>query len=258
MQIKFVTDDFAGVAAAFKAAAKEGATRALERTARRIEKDLEAATEAAGLGKRMARTWQSKTFPQGDKTSLSPAAFVWSKAPGPMRAFTEGAVIKASVGKFLAIPTQEVLRVRGRGTAGQTNQRITPAGFTRATGIELRFVAGGDGIGFLVGTTASGAFGVAGNKTKRAGFRKLTKGRIRKGAVGRNFLAFTLVPAVRLRRRIDIEEIGRRFPQYFAIELPRAIQRVAGIARSRERRRREMAAILARPYSGGFPGMTRL
>jgi hypothetical protein len=212
--------DFRGLMAELRAQMRLANTEAMRRSARAFEKRMEAATEAAGLGKRMARTWQSETYPK-DNYSLGPAGFVWSKAPEPMRAFTSGVTIRGKGGGFLAIPSAEVLKVRGVSVAGDRNKRITPGGFERATGIKLRLIKGEGRIGFLIGDRAVGG-GIGRNTSRQGGFRALTKGRIKKGAVAKPFLAFTLVPAVTLRKRIDLEALQRAWQTDALAELARA------------------------------------
>lgn len=205
-------------------------TEALRTLTRRTEKELEALTVSAGLSRRISRTWQSKVYPDG-RASMNAGAIIWSTAPGPMRAFTEGAVIRGKDGGFLAIPTDEVLKVRGRGLGGETNKRITPGGFTRATGIKLYLVKGDGGIGFLIGERFI-AGGAGPNMARRGGFRAATPGRLRKamrgaGGGGRveKFLAFTLVPQVTIRRRFDIKAVHAAWAA--------AIQRELGPAAAR-------------------------
>lgn len=217
MNLTVTVPDFRGALAELRAQLALANTEAMRRSTRAFEKRMEGATEAAGLGKRMARTWQSKTYPDNGKTTLSPAGFVWSKAPEPMRAFTSGVTIKGKAGGFLAIPSAEVLKVRGVSVAGERNKRITPGGFERATGIKLRLIKGVGRIGFLVGDRAGGR-----TKTGRARFRPLSKGRLAKGAKPETFLAFTLVPSVTLRKRIDLETLQRAWQADTLAELARA------------------------------------
>lgn len=107
-------------------------TNAVRKVARKIEKDLEAATAQAGLGK-LSRAWASKVYPE--KPSLGAAAIVYAKGEdrtnGALWAYTQGATIAPKFGKYLWIPTDAVIK---RGGA-----KIGPRDFEEA-GIPLRFV----------------------------------------------------------------------------------------------------------------------
>lgn len=208
MNLTVATPSFGGLKAGLRANLAQAFTETMRKDTRQTEKELEALTVSAGLSKRISRTWQSAVYPKGTITSLNPAGIIWSTAPGPMRAFTEGAVIRGKDGGFLAIPEPEVLKIRGRGLGGESNKRITPGGFTRATGIKLKLIKGNGGVGFLIGERAIGG-GVGANTGRRGGFRNATKGRLRKGARVEKFLAFVLVPQVTIRRRFDIKAVQR-------------------------------------------------
>jgi hypothetical protein len=257
MEFRVSVPDFATWQQDVTGFAKDSVTEALSRTVRRLEKDMEAATVAAGLSRRLARTWASKVYPANGRTSLTPGGFLWSKAPGPMRAFTEGATIRGKAGGYLAIPSEEVLKVRGRGVQGQTGQRITPGGFERATGIKLRLVKGVGRIGFLIGDRAIGRR-TGRNKRRAPGFRPLTPGRAKRGAKAETFLAFTLVPSVTLRKRLSVEAVLRSFGPYFASALSTQLKRDLVRVRQRERLRAQVAAAVTAPANDGFPGLTRI
>jgi hypothetical protein len=71
------------------------------------------------MGARLSRTWQSEVYPK-NKNSLSPAGFVYSKAPKIIDAFSRGATIRPVNGaKYLWLPTKNVPR-KGR------NRKMTP------------------------------------------------------------------------------------------------------------------------------------
>jgi hypothetical protein len=153
-------------------------TAAMKRETRDLEKRFEAATLSAGLGQGMARTWQSKVYPAG-RDVLGPAGQIWSKAPKAMKAFTEGATITASGGRFLAIPTAEVRALRG----GRNQKQPTPADIERRLGVKLVLVVK-RGKRFLVAPSRDRA-------RRRTGPRRL-------------FVAFFLVPKAVVRKRLDL------------------------------------------------------
>lgn len=218
MQIRVQVPDIRGAVLELRQQMALAYTDAVRTSTRAAEKFFENATEAAGLGRKLARTWQSKAYPDAGKTSLEPAGVIWSKAPEPMRAFTQGAVIRGKNGGFLAIPSAEVLKVRGVAVEGGRGKRITPGGFERATGIKLRLVKGKGRIGFLIGDRDPNRIG----KRGRAGFRSVSARQAKRGVQAKPFLAFTLVPVVTLRRRIDLPGLQAQWQQLTANALARA------------------------------------
>lgn len=191
------TGAFASLAEDAKAALSKRITEAMRKEGRALEKDMERATSAAGLGK-LTKTWNSKVFPEG-KDSIGPAIWVWSKAPLPMRAFTQGVTIRGKDGGWLAIPTPEAARFRGVSRdGGSRRQRITPGGFERATGMKLQFVYTGTNIAFLIATNA------ARHRNAARGFRARTAAEVRRGRREEKFLAFWLIRQVTLRKRVDL------------------------------------------------------
>jgi hypothetical protein len=154
--------------------------------------ELRGQVTGAGLGKRLANTWRSQTYP-ADRRSLKPGGFVWSKAPAIITAFAYGARIRSRRGGYLAIP------LPAAGTRGDAGKKITPGGWERATGQRLRFVYRPSGPSLLVADNARLA------KSGRAVARK-GKGRARA-----TIPIFILVPQVTLKRRLDVEAAARKW-----------------------------------------------
>lgn len=107
--------------------------RAMTRVTAGVKNDLREQVTGAGLGQRLANTWQGKTFPERGG-SIDAAAFVFSKAAKLALAFDEGSLITARNAKWLAIPTAAAGPVGGRGTS----KRLTPAIWEQRTGQKLR------------------------------------------------------------------------------------------------------------------------
>lgn len=107
-------------------------TRAVKTAGEGLKADLRAQVTGAGLGRRLANTWRSQTYPKAG-VSAGAASLVWSKAPKLIAAHAEGAVIRAQKSTWLAIP----LPAAGRGRGGA---KITPESWQAKTGVELRFV----------------------------------------------------------------------------------------------------------------------
>lgn len=172
-------------------------TAAMKREARALEQKMEANTRAAGLGELMARTWQSQPYPKG-RNALGPAAFVWSKAPGAMKAFTEGATITAKGGRYLAIPQREVRAMRG----GRNQPLPTPADVERRLGVKLVLVVRFGKLFLIVPSRTKAG--------KRTGPRRL-------------FVAFVLVPRAVIQKRLDLAGPAREAQTNLRVALATAI-----------------------------------
>ena len=59
-----------------------------------LKKSLRADVEKAGLGRRLANTWRSETYPGSGKVSMNASGFLWSKAPKIIEGYDKGGVIK--------------------------------------------------------------------------------------------------------------------------------------------------------------------
>jgi len=183
-----------------RAEAEAGAvatSRVMASVAERAKQDLRSQTVGAGLGQRLARAWRSASYPAGGEPSLSAAAVVWSKAPKLHAAFAESVTIRSAEGFFLAIPTDAA---RGR----YRNRAISPSNWPDHRFGKLRFVYRRQGPSLLV---ADGQRQRAG---KRGGFGKAGKRATVKGETA-TVIMFVLVPQVRLRKRLDLETVERRW-----------------------------------------------
>jgi hypothetical protein len=75
--------------------------------------DLKAQIRAAGLGNGLANAMRSRTYPR--QPSFNATAYVYSRAPEIIAAFSLGVTITAHRGKYLALPTLFNLRGGRRG-----------------------------------------------------------------------------------------------------------------------------------------------
>lgn len=190
---------FPDLAKVFREQVAKDVTAAMKAETRALEKRFEAATLSAGLGQGLARTWNSKTYPQsGD--SLGPSGVVWSKAPKAMKAFTEGATITARGGRFLAIPSPEVRALR----RGRNQPMPTPAEIEQRLGVKLVLVVK-RGKRFLIAPSRDKA-------RKRTGPKRL-------------FVAFFLVPRAVIRKRLDLRTMTIASQNYLRAALAEAINR---------------------------------
>lgn len=181
-------------------AAERAVTSAVNAGAQGLKTELRAQITGAGLGRRLANTWRSETYPKGG-TSIGAAGFVWSKAPGLVRIYEEGATIRSTKGLFLAVPTPAA------GRYGDGGRKITPAGWERRTGIRLRFIYRRGAPSLLVADNSRLSKGgrAAANLGRRQGaaFVRIT---------GRTTVPiFILVPFVRFRKRLDVASAARKW-----------------------------------------------
>ena len=198
--IAAVEGRLADVMAAEVAAAEKAVSTGVRDGAEGLKTELRRQVTSAGLGARLANTWRSKVFPPSGR-SISAAGFVWSKAPGIVGVYEDGAVIRSKRGLFLAIP------LPAAGKYGDGGRKITPGGFERRTGIRLRFVYRRNVPSLLVADNA---------RLDRRGLARANIGR-RKGAAftklaGRSTVpVFLLVPQVRVRKRLDVAGAADRW-----------------------------------------------
>ena len=114
-------------------AAERAVTAGVRQVTDGLKTELRGQITGAGLGTRLANTWRGEVYPKGQQ-SIGAAGFVWSKAPGLVRLYGEGAVIRSKQGLFLAIP------MPAAGRFGDGRRKITPGTWERIHGTRLRFV----------------------------------------------------------------------------------------------------------------------
>jgi len=181
-------------------AAERAVTSAVRAAADGLKTELRAQIAGAGLGQRRANTWRSETYPKGG-TSISAAGFVWSKAPGLIRIYEEGATIRSTKGLFLAVPTPAA------GRYGDGGKKIMPAAWERRTGVRLRFIYRRGTPSLLVADNArlSKSGRAAANLGRRQGASFIrTNGRT-------TVPIFILLPFVRFRKRLDVAGAARNW-----------------------------------------------
>lgn len=205
MRFNTTVGDFGAVMDGIVGDLDRAVTGAMDEITRGLKTDLRQQVAGAGLGARLANTWQGRRYPIG-RTSADASAFVWSKAPKVIDAFDRGAVIRSSRGFYLAIPTAAA-GTTGR-TEGGRRQRVSPESWTRKTGIPLRFVYRPGRPSLLVADDA------------RVGKTGLAKSALRRSKAGDSFVrvngrvtvvVFILVPQVTLPRRLNIETVADRW-----------------------------------------------
>ena len=156
--------------------------------------------QAPGSGRRLANTWRGEVYPKG-QPSIGAAGYVWSKAPGIVRLYAEGGVIRSRHGLYLAIP------LPAAGRFGDNRRKITPGAWERIHGLRLRFVYRRGRPSLLVADNARltkrGRATANIGRSKGSAFTRLS---------GRTTVpVFILVPQVTVRKRLDVDGAARKW-----------------------------------------------
>ncbi|MEQ8639394.1 MAG: DUF6441 family protein [Alphaproteobacteria bacterium] len=189
-------------------AAEKAVTIGITQATDGLKTELRTQVTSAGLGARLARTWRGEVFPKGED-SIRAAGLVWSKAPGIIRIYEDGATIRSKNGFFLAIPTAAA------GRYGDGGRKITPGRWERRTGQRLRFVYRRNAASLLV------ADGMRARTGKRGGFSRASASALRTGRGLVTVPMFILVPQVTVRKRLEVAGAADRW----VIRLPSLVVR---------------------------------
>jgi hypothetical protein len=192
------TDD---VATAVTATAEEVTTG--------LKTELRAQVEGAGLGTRLANTWQGRRYPVAS-ASANAAAFVWSKAPEIIDAFDRAPTIVPINGRrYLAIPTANVPHgAAGPGVRGGSH-RMSPAEVETYFNQDLKFARAGNGrlIAYVdvIGTAASSFKRATGKQLVRL----YAKGKSAQRAA--QVVMFILTPTARMPKRLNVDDAAQHW-----------------------------------------------
>jgi Family of unknown function (DUF6441) len=167
---------------------------------RGLRTELRRQVTTAGLNQRLANSWRDKHYPN---RRLDAASLVYTKAPQIIRAFDEGAVIRSTRGRFLAVPTENAPR---KGTNGG---RISPGTFPEHRFGPLRFVPRESGPSLLVVDGLRASYSRQTGQLR--GFRRATDRARRSGQGLATVVMFLLVPQVKLRKRLDVARAAERW-----------------------------------------------
>ncbi len=161
----------------------------------------------AGLGDRVANTIRERVFPdRGSAASVSPTISWSSKAPHIVRAFEEGLTIRAGDTKWLVIPTENapkrarVVGIDGRIRRGR-NYLIVQA--ERQFGRLNLIKVPGKNMALLT------ARRLRRRRGKRGGYAPASPSALKRRDYEDSVVLFVLVPAVKMPRRLDRDEIER-------------------------------------------------
>ena len=199
MKIKLdLAPDLVAVMAAEIKAGEKAVSAAMREAGTGLKTAWRGQITGAGLGRRLANTIRSQTFPKSGE-SLNAAALIWSQAPVIVSAHDTGPLIRSKSGLWLAIPTTAA----GKSTRGG---RITPGEWERRRGLHLQFIYRKRGPSLLVaeGRLNSRGLGVASRSKTGRGLATVP--------------IFLLVRQVKLAKRLDL-----------ARNAERAVDRVPGL-----------------------------
>jgi hypothetical protein len=191
MKLKLdITPDLVAAMAAEVRAGEKAVTAAMREAGTGLKTAWRGQITGAGLGRRLANSIRSQTYPQGDE-SLNAAALVWSKAPVIVGAHDTGPLIRSKDGFWLAIPTEAA----GRGLRGA---KLTPGEWERRRGLRLRFVYRRRGPSLLVADGRLNSRGIGVVSRSKTGRGRTT------------VPIFLLVPQVKLPKRLDLDRDAER------------------------------------------------
>ena len=203
MRFEFKADDLKDVVKHVHDDVELSVTGAMNDVTVGLKTELREQVAGAGLSQRLANTWRGKRFPEA-QPSINSAAFVWSKAPDIIDAYERGPTIVPVNGrKYLAIPTANCPPRRRGGGFGSRGRKASPLEVETIYNQDLKFSRAANGrlIAFIE---------AVGAKSKR-GFRPGTPKRLAQGRAVVAVVMFILVPAVRVRKRLDVEGAANRW-----------------------------------------------
>ena len=200
-------------------------TAAMGEASAEMQSDWRQQIEQARLGPRLAKTIRREVYPKG-RNSVDAAALVWTKAPKIIDAYARGSTIRPVNGaRYLWIPTDDVPKKR-------QGNRLTPQEVEQRFGRDLVIIGAGN---HRLRTTPSRVnngvayAGFSGLAIRKASgrWRNATPNQMKPGhrsyrEVTRQFvLMFTLVPLVKVSKRLDLEALAREAEARFPGQLSR-------------------------------------
>lgn len=209
--------DFARAMNTEVGAVEKAMRRAMTATGRQVQAELREQARRAGFrdgGKAIANTWRLNIYPGASKSTLHPAALVWSKMPEVVDAFDRARVIrvKNSGREWLAWPTPVNKQRKG--------VRVTPQEMYRLGGFIIPSRNPAIALWCL---PVRGEAGKRGRIKVFAGYSEVLTGRVkglqqrRKALAKQGFIPmFFLSRQVYQRKRLDIDYVRGRAPGILA------------------------------------------
>ena len=175
--------------------AKKAVTTGVSLAGDGLKKEMRTQIAKANLGKRLSNSWRCNIYPK-KKDSLNAAANVYTGAHRILMNFEQGSVIRGKTGLWLAIPTPNVHRYKGK-------RSPTPAEVERALGVTLRFVYRVGAPSLLVLDNRRASYN---RKTGQLrGFNKASASALRTGKGLATVVMFWLVPQVKMPKKLDFK-----------------------------------------------------
>lgn len=208
----------------------KAATRAMRASLIPTRDELRQQIISAGLGARLANTWTGRAYPDGEKNSINPGGFIWSRAPSIIAGFVAGATIRPVNGSpYLWIPTDNVPRARSRtgrqlGMSGgrmryerRAAGALTPEECVSRFNTEFVLRPGRNGNLLAFMDLIAG---------RSRGVRPNTPGRRARGRVSKLTLMFTLTRQARLPKLLDLEGPAQRWTNRFDAAFGEELQQI--------------------------------
>ncbi len=187
-------------------------TGAIREGANELKQDWRDQVMDAGLGERLSRTIRNEVYPRA-QNSLDAAGLIWTTAPEIIDSYARGATIRPVNGaRYLWIPTDDVPKKRqgNRLSPQEVEARfnrqlvVINPGHHRLKSTPSRV---GRGVGF------AGFTGLvvrrASSRWRNASVNQRTKGHRSYRESSQAFVVmFTLVPLVRVSKRLDLEALA--------------------------------------------------
>ena len=179
--------------------------------------ELRAQVRSAGLGPKLEKAWQREVYPRSRKRTFHPAALVYSKSTVLHDAFDRGPTIVGQASRFLVIPTEAGRRLGlGEVPSARKGGRVPAGGKRRYADLEPF----ADRIGAEI--TSASPHGRT-RRTRGPAVRQAARRIVLVPATGGRLVALlharantrpvpiaTLVPMVKLRKRLDIDGAAQR------------------------------------------------
>lgn len=163
-------------------AATRGIQVGIERTTKALKLRLRRRT-ARVLGDRVGKAWRGDFYPN---KGMNAAGLVYSNASPIIEAHSQGGVLRAKHGRFLAVPTEHVPR-------GRRGRRVIPSNWPTHRLGPLRFVPRPGRGGLLVAD---------GRITNRG---KFSAKQLKSGTGAATVVMYFLVPQVRMKKRLTLD-----------------------------------------------------
>jgi len=218
-----VTATIAGSVEAILAAGADeisGALRhGIETASSGLLAELRAQVRSAGLGPKLEKAWQREVYPRSRKRTFHPAALVYSKSTVLHDAFDRGPTIVGQASRFLVIPTEAGRRLGlGEVPSARKGGRVPAGGKRRYADLEPF----ADRIGADITSASPRGHMHRTHRTRGPAGRPAPRRIVLVPATGGRLVAVlhargarpvpiaTLVPMVKLRKRLDIDGAAQR------------------------------------------------